>query len=120
MKKIIALLLALTFVLGMTACGSKKEPEKEEIAGGWTEAGEDALTDEIRGYLEKATAGEDGAKYEAVKLLATQVVAGRNYELLCNVTPIVPNAEPVQKIVKIYVDLEGNCSLTSVEDAAQD
>ena len=56
----------------------------------------------------------DGADYTPAALLATQIVAGKNYCILCQITPVVP--EPVTKwaLVYIFADLEGNAEVTNV------
>ena len=83
--------------------------------GGWqdmvpakTEASEKALAD--------AAAKMAGAEYKEVCCLRTQIVNGTNYCLLCEITPVVPNAESHFAIVTVYADLEGNAQITEVFD----
>ena len=83
--------------------------------GGWqdqvpakTEASEKALEN----ALEKLV----GAEYKEVCCLRTQIVNGTNYCLLCEITPVVPNAESHFAIVFVYEDLDGNAQITDVFD----
>ncbi len=130
--KILSLLLVLALSASvLSACGQKKEePQPAEdpqsagdpvgpVAGGWAvdeeftgaqipEDAEDALT--------KACEGMDGAAYEPVAYLGSQVVAGVNYALLCKVTPVVPDAQPHLCVVKVYKDLNGGAEILSAVD----
>ena len=48
--------------------------------------------------------------------MSTQVVAGMNYCILCQITPVVPNATPTWSLVYIYADAKGNAGITNVYD----
>jgi hypothetical protein len=48
--------------------------------------------------------------------MSTQVVAGMNYCILCQITPVVPNATPAWSLVYIYADAKGNARVTNVYD----
>ena len=41
-------------------------------------------------------------------------VAGTNYCILCQITPVVPDATPAWALVYIYADLDGNAEITNV------
>lgn len=86
--------------------------DAEGIVGGWTPSETPALTDESKKALEKASEALTGADYKPIALLATQVVAGTNYELLCKMTATVPNATGEYVIVHVYADLQGNAEIT--------
>ena len=88
---------------------------KAPLAGGWTVPEDGTVTDELKGYFEKAMEGYTGANMVPVKLLGTQVVAGRNFKVLCDVTTVTYPPTTSQKTVVLYVDLSGNCTITSVE-----
>ena len=110
MKRLITVMAALA--LSLCACASA-----ETMVGGWelTEAQGTALTDEgAQGAFEKATKDLVGAEYVPVALLGTQLVAGSNYCILCQVTPVVPDAKPAWALVYIYADLQGNAQITNV------
>ena len=126
MKKMLVLLLCAALQLTLCACGGKKDaaPVQEVVEdaprpllGGWEKQEYTYLTVEVQELLEKATEGLVGARYIPVAFLATQVVAGRNYALLCRVAPVV--AEPVETwaIVKLYEDPQGKVSLSDVIDS---
>ena len=39
-----------------------------------------------------------------------------NYCILCQITPVVPDAVPTWALVYIYADLQGNAEITNVYD----
>ena len=88
----------------------------EHNVGGWKniphEAGE--LPEDAQTAFDKATEGLVGAKYVPVELLSTQLVAGMNYCILCQITPVVPDATPNWALVYIYADLQGNARIINV------
>ena len=114
MKKITAVLMILALVLALCAA----TVSAEEIDGGWeipvTEA--NALTEEAQAAFDKATEKLMGANYTPVALLATQIVAGTNYCILCQVTPVVPDAKPHWTLLYLYADLEGNVEILNTYD----
>lgn len=114
MKKITAALMILALVL--TLCTATVSAE--EIDGGWeipvTET--NALTEEAQAAFDKATEKLMGANYTPVALLATQIVAGTNYCILCQVTPVVPDAKPHWTLLYLYADLEGNVEILNTYD----
>ena len=112
MKKLVSALLALVLVLSLSAALASEGM----MTGGWeiVPAEGAVLPDEAVAALEKAVEKLDGASYVPVTLLATQIVAGTNYCILCQVTPVVPDAKPAWALVYIYADLEGNASISNV------
>ena len=109
-KSVFTVLLALVLVLCTAAASA------EPLMGGWeisaAEAG--ALPDDARAAFDKAMETLVGADYTPVALLGTQVVAGTNYCILCQVTPVVLNPVPAWALVYIYADLEGNAEILNV------
>ncbi len=83
-----------------------------EITGGWAEVNPPEMTDAAKAALEKACETLTGAEYTPVALLATQIVAGTNYRIICQSTPAVPGAESSYVIVTVYADLQGNAEIT--------
>lgn len=111
MKRLVCLGIALVLMLAVCAASA------EMMVGGWelTEAQGAALADEgAQAAFEKATKELDGANYVPVALLGKQLVAGMNYCILCQVTPVVPDAKPAWALVYIYADLQGNASISNV------
>ena len=88
----------------------------EPMSGGWANAPHEAgeLPAEAQAAFDKAVEGLVGAQYVPVALLSTQLVAGMNYCILCQITPVVPNAASTWALVYIYADLEGNATITNV------
>lgn len=76
-----------------------------ENEGGWANTQSPVLTDNAAKALEKACKKQKGEEYRPVALLATQVVAGFNYRLLCE-----SNGQYI--IVTVYADLDGNAEIT--------
>ncbi len=89
---------------------------EQEVTGGWTDPESPAVTEEARAALEKATKDLDGAGYNPIALLGTQVVSGTNYSILCEITTVSPDAQPTYSIVTVYEDLEGNAEITETFD----
>ena len=84
--------------------------------GGWSEAENFTVTDDAKKALEKACETLTGAEYTPVALLATQVVAGTNYRILCESKETVPNAEAKYVIVTVFADLEGKAEITQTDE----
>ncbi len=83
--------------------------------GGWQDQAP-AVTEESQKALENALENLVGAEYKEICCLRTQIVNGTNYCLLCEITPVVPNAESHFAIVFVYEDLDGNAQITDVFD----
>ena len=110
MKKAIILLVTLGLVLGLVSATA------ETIAGGWSPVVQEAgkLPEDAQAAFDKALEKSDGATYIPVALLSTQVVAGTNYCILCQITPAVPDSVPTWALVYIYADLQGNAEIMNV------
>ncbi len=91
-------------------------PPEEGPMGAWYYAEDPAVTDERQAFLNKALEGLVSAAYVPVAYLGEQVVAGLNRCFLCQVTPVVPNAQPHYALVFVYTDLQGGAELTKVVD----
>lgn len=146
-KKIAALLLSVTMMASVAACGGTgTTPNVEKsgksastttaaqaqrtdsgasataaqaIDGGW-EINRGALSldqnAEAKKAFERAMEKLVGADYEPIAVLASQVVAGTNYCILCRVTPTVPDAEPSYSLVYVYEEPGGKAKVTNVSD----
>lgn len=114
MKKIMISLTVLTLVLSLCIA----PVSAEQLAGGWeiTAAEGCTLPEAAQAAFEKATGTLLGATYTPVALLATQIVAGTNYCVLCQIAPVVPDPVPKWALVYIYADLEGNAEITNIYD----
>ena len=112
MKRTIIRIAILTLILALCAASAIAEP----LAGGWQNVPCEAveLPEDAQAAFDKALDGLVGAHYIPIALLSTQVVAGMNYCILCQITPVVPNPTPTWALVYIYADLQGNASITNV------
>ncbi|MBQ8963256.1 MAG: hypothetical protein IJ089_05610 [Clostridia bacterium] len=112
MKHTIIRAALLFLALSLCATGVLAEPS----TGGWENAPQEAveLPAEAQAAFDKATDGLDGARYIPAALLSTQVVAGMNYCILCQVIPETAGAAPSWALVYIYADLRGNAEITNV------
>ncbi|MBR3358628.1 MAG: hypothetical protein IKG46_12495 [Solobacterium sp.] len=117
LKKTFAASAALALIL--TAGCSAQKSEEHSIVGGWTEAEDGTVTDEMLELFNKAMQSKLGMSYTPVKLLETQLVNGTNYKFLCEAAAVTPGAKTEQKIVTIYVDLKGNAEVLDIEDAPE-
>ncbi|MDO5110341.1 MAG: hypothetical protein Q4D59_10460 [Erysipelotrichaceae bacterium] len=117
MNKLMKLMFAAGLAFSMAACSASAPEGEKEIVGGWTEAEDGTITDELQAKFDKAMEGFTGVGYTPVKLLETQLVSGTNYKFLCEAQTVVPGAEKREAIVVIYEDLEGNCSILEIQDS---
>lgn len=121
MKKYLIGLLAIILCLTVVGCGKEKEEEKEKdeiVVGGWEVVLTDkevSMSEEELEIFNKAKENYAELKLEPVVLLGSQLVAGTNYMYLAKgYKDDESNKE--YKIVVVYNDLQGNASVTSVND----
>ena len=123
MKKRIVCLLALFMVLSLAACGKANAPvgetkaEEEVLPGGWQEPESLEVPEEVQALFDKALEEIDGAEYQTIAYLGSQVVAGTNHALLCSITPVTPDPVGTYAIVTLYEDLEGGASITEIRNS---
>lgn len=99
-------------VTGIVSSDAAAQSAEGDVVGGWTEPESPEMTDDAKKALEKASETLTGAAYTPVALLATQVVAGMNYRIICESRPTVPVPEVGYVIVTVYADLQGNAEIT--------
>ena len=75
--------------------------------GGWSEPVSFALSNEAKAAFAKAKEAKSNA-YEPIALLATQVVAGTNYQILCK-------DASGYAILTVYEDLDGNAEISQID-----
>lgn len=89
------------------------------ISGGW-EICEDAaanISADEQAVFDKAVAGiGEGVEYTAKDVIATQVVAGKNYAFLCTGKVVVPDAQPKWYVITASADLEGSVTAASTTE----
>lgn len=89
-----------------------------EVDGGWgVNTGDPAYENnaEVKDAFEKALANMviAGGEMEPVAYLGSQVVGGYNYLVLCKVRAVVEDPSVELALVTIYVDPEGNASIST-------
>ena len=75
-----------------------------------------ALPTEAQTAFDQALQGLVGAQYTPVALMSTRIDAGTHYCILCQITPVVPNASPTWALVYVYADAKGDAGITNVYD----
>lgn len=91
----------------------------EFVTGGWTYDPNMApcgLPQEVASAFTKATEGIVGASYVPVLYVASQLVSGKHYCIVCKTTLVTNPPIPGCKIVYIYADLKGNACINKIED----
>lgn len=117
MKKAVSVFLAMILILTLSAALG------DTLPGGWETVAHQGATlpdGEAQAAFEKAVESLDGAAYTPVALIGKQIVAGTNYCVLCQITPVVPDAKPAWALVYIYADLQGNAEVTNVYELYYD
>lgn len=92
--------------------------ENYTSAGGWIITQGELCIDkhpDAKAAFEKATNGLVGVSYTPVALLATQIVSGTNYCILCRAVPVVADPKPYICTMTIYADLSGNAVITGIK-----
>lgn len=102
--------------IDVTAYTQEKDLDFQQVTGGFQaeEAVGVSLPEYAQAAFDKAMEGLTGVGYEPIALLASQIVAGSNYAILCKATSVT--AEPVTKlaVVTIYSDLNSGAEITSI------
>ena len=98
-------------------CAAEAPAETEEgVTGAYEEPETPEVTAEAKAALTKACEGLTGASYEAKALLGTQVVAGTNYQLLCKITPVTPDATASYAVVTVWEKTDGTAEITDTAE----
>lgn len=92
----------------------------EELDGGWSAPKSPELTKESIDVLKKATEKSAKGSFSPVALLGTQVVAGINYCMLCEITPVTENPESHYSVVVVYDGADGTTSVLETFDFSSD
>ena len=123
MKKKAAIYAGIV-ILSLGLCGCKSQakaddaPASEALLGGWEMADHDAeeLPEDAQTAFDKAKEKLTDGEYTPVSLLATQLVAGTNYCILCQVAPKDASSGQKWTLVYIYADLQGNAEIMNTYD----
>ena len=126
MKKICVLLLPLIMLLSFSSCNASGqatesaqpdgEGSKGAVTGGWEIADNEAadLPEDVRNDCDKAAEKYTDAELKPVAYIASQVVAGMNYMILCEAETAGQEPPISYQMVIIYADLEGNAEITHI------
>ncbi len=116
MKKLLCAMLTLMLFALSFVPALAEEPMMK--LGGWISNTENPaeIPQEVLDAFNKAIEGLESCTYEPIALLASQVVAGMNYCLLCRLTVVYPDTQPTYALVYVYQNIEGACELARVED----
>ncbi len=82
----------------------------EYLCGGWSKPENKELSPQLMEIFSSAVRDSEYSDLEAISLEGTQVVAGLNYRFLCH-----KKDTDEYYLVRIYRNLEQECSVTSVE-----
>ncbi len=74
------------------------------------------LPKEVAAAFNKAVGGIIGVGYMPVLYVASQLVAGMNYCIICKTTAMTNPPLVGCKAVYIYADLSGNAHITKIDD----
>ena len=83
----------------------------DHMLGGWSSFG--TVSEEDINVFEDALRGLTGCSYTPL-LVATQVVAGKNYCFLCKGEVVIPDRPEFAALVYIYQPLEGEPHLMEI------
>ena len=125
-KKLSTILLALIMITMVTACGSSSETSQndnsaestEALTGGWElfENEANALPEYVQEAFDKAKGTFTGSKLKPVVYVASQVVSGTNYMILCEATTTTETPSTSYQMVIVYADLDGNAEITQIKE----
>lgn len=119
-KRYLSWIPVFLLILSLAGCSSAAAatPPGVGMTGGWEIVPAEAapLPEAAQRAFDKAVTAQEDAAYIPVALLSTQIVAGTNFCIFCQVTPEEENAAPFWALVYIYADLQGNAEITNVYD----
>ena len=117
-RKLVTAVTSLCMAVGCIAGAAYAEPTLggEGLAGGWefSDIAAANVSEDEQAVLNKALEEFDGANYEAVDVIASQVVAGKNLAFLCKGSVVSPDAVPYWAIVTVYKDVTGNATVSNI------
>ena len=94
------------------------DKQPENILGGWKAAEVSnavTLPEEVWAKFNEAMQGFVGVNLSPLALLASQVVSGTNYLILCAGNTVTANPVEGLYVATLYVDTQGNAKLSNVE-----
>lgn len=88
----------------------------EEAEGAYEAVSSPELTEEAKKAFDQSIEGLTGVSYEPLALLATQVVSGTNYVILCRSQVVYPGADSSYSLMTVYQDLQGKAETLDIEE----
>ena len=125
LKKISVILISLTMMLFVSACGSSSEngsasesENAEAVTGGWEMHHNEAsvLPDDVQTAFDKALETFTGSELKPVVYVASQAVAGTNYMILCEAATTTETPAESYQMVVVYSDPDGNAEITQIKE----
>ncbi len=89
-------------------------PAASGLTGGWKATDSPRMSDEAAAAFGKAMEGLVGVSYEPLACLATQLVSGTNYAILCRAQAVYPDAGQYFAMVYVYENLQGNAEILNI------
>ena len=97
--------------------GNQSVSHPEEIEdGGWSAPENAGISDALAEIFDKATTDLEDFEEVPVALIESKIVAGYCYRFLCETRENMDNEEPGAAVVEIFLDLEGNAKVISIEE----
>ena len=96
---------------------AQTQPETTPMVGGWTtyeKFNDQFLGEDEKEVFAKGLEGLTGVGYEPIRVLAMQVVSGKNYAFLAKGTLVTAEPETDYYIITVYEDLDGNCEFKAI------
>ena len=97
----------------------KENVDDATAVGGWEikalEQGNTLVPAEANDAFAKASEGYVGVELRPIATLATQLVAGTNYLILCEGATVTAEPQENLYVATVYADLEGGAQMSSVE-----
>lgn len=93
---------------------STMEAPVDGLMGGWTEPETPEVTPQAKAAFDQAKKAFDTESFDPIALVATQLVSGTNYALLCESSPNARGSEANYNIYVVYEDLQGNARITGI------
>lgn len=126
LKKLSVVLLAFVLLFVMATCGSSDQTSEntsgaetsEPVAGGWElfDNKTNVLPEDVQASFDKASETFTGSELKPVAYVASQVVAGTNYMILCEAATTTEQPKTSYQMVIVYADLEGKAEITQMKE----
>ena len=122
LKKISILLISVTMILFVSACGTSEQTSEskneEAVTGGWEMHDNEAsvLPEDVQTAFDNATETFTGSELKPVVYVASQAVAGTNYMILCEAATTTETPAESYQMVVVYSDPDGNAEITQIKE----